>query len=93
MNKENCTDGKCCNCELCKEKDIKQRIKDAWWDVELFRLTEGRLPGDNDRLTKKTAKKFIDMCHVGKIAKEDIEACLQFAFHVYASANLAYEKE
>lgn len=83
--------------KLDKEKDIEQRKKDSWWDVELFRVVEGRLPTqDGDSVTKKTAERYITRFIVGiedlpdtRADKEDLN---RFAFHVYASTNLAYEK-
>jgi hypothetical protein len=81
-----------------KELDLKQREKDAWMDVELFRLVKGRLPQSEDRLPKSVAKEFIDrfvfgreLCEGKKITiSDDIS---KFAFHVYASTNLAYEND
>jgi len=82
-----------------KKADIEQRIKDAWWDVELFRVTKGRLPNKEDRLTKKDAKEFIDRFVFGSettktgLSFKISDDLSKFAFHVYASTNLAYEKE
>jgi len=77
-----------------KEADLAQRARDAWMDVELFRLVYGRLPNkEGDNVTKKTAKNFIDMCMEGKVEKKDKDNTFQFAFHVYASTNLAYKND
>lgn len=81
-----------------KELDLEQRRKDAWMDVELFRLVKGRLPTEKDRLPKSVAKEFIDrfvfgneLCEGNKLTiNDDIS---RFAFHVYASTNLAYEND
>jgi hypothetical protein len=95
MNKAKCIDGKCNNCEHCKELDIKERIKNSWMDVELFRIVKGRLPSQaGDRLTKKDAKNYIDRFAFGseKYPKSNVkkESMDRFAFHVYSPTNLAY---
>lgn len=81
--------------KLDKESDLAQRRKDSWWDVELFRVVEGRLPNQpGDTVTKATAKRYLDRFHMGG-EKLDSSANKQqldsFAFHVYATTNLAYE--
>ena len=81
-----------------KERDLAQRRKDGWMDVELFRLVKGRLPSEEDRLPKSLAKEFIDrfvfgseLCEGKKMTfNDDIS---KFAFHVYASTNLAYDND
>ena len=79
-----------------KQRDIENRLKDSWWDVELFRIVRGRLPNKKgDDVTKKLAKEYIDRFAFGnedipstRASKADLD---NFAFHVYASTNLAYE--
>lgn len=81
-----------------KAADIEQRKKDSWWNVELFRLAHGRLPNQTgDSVTKMTAKVYLDKFHFGgetfpksNARKDDMD---KFAFHVYASTNLAYEND
>jgi len=80
------------------EKDKEDRLKNSWWDVELFRIVHGRLPNkEGDEVTKMTAKKYLDKFHFGgeklpgsHAKKGDLD---YFAFHVYASSNLAYEND
>ncbi len=76
----------------------KDVMKNLWWDIELFRIVHGRLPDrEDDRLTKKTAKEYLDRFHFGTeklpstlAKKKDLD---WFAFHVYASTNLDYEND
>lgn len=84
--------------KLDKEADIEQRKKDVWWDIELFRMVEGRLPNkQSDTVTKMTAKRFLDRFWFGNEEYPDsyarLEHMAEFAFHVYASTNLAYEDD
>ena len=93
-----CVDGRCCACLGCKEKDVKSRDGDQWADVELFRIIKGRLPNqDGDDLTKSDAKKFIDDYAFGDKKLPDSsmskQGLLKFAFHVFASSNLAYTND
>jgi hypothetical protein len=80
-----------------KDADLAQRAKDARWDIELFRVVHGRLPNqEGDRVTKKTAKEYLNRFFFGKETldiKYDKNFLTQFAFHVYASTNLAYEND
>lgn len=97
LNETSCLDNKCNNCESCKNLDVRQRRKDTWWDVELFRIVKGELPTDSDKLTKKDAKNYLDRFVFGDESYPD-SSCDQkdmnkFAFHVFASTNLAYVKE
>ncbi len=93
-----CTNKKCNECSRCKKLDIEDRINNSWEDVELFRLIKGRLPSeDGDDLTKSMAKEYIDRFVFGKegvpsssMHDKDLQS---FAFHVYASTNLAYEND
>jgi len=78
-----------------KEEDLKDREENAWMDVELFRIVHGRLPGqEGDDITKRTAKQYLDRFYFGqekfesRVIKQEMN---KFAFHVYASTNLAYE--
>lgn len=78
--------------QLNKQKDLEQRKKDTQWDIELFLKVHERLPNKKcDRVTKKTAKQYLDMCLDGRRKPDTM--LMKFAFHVYASSNLAYEKE
>ena len=80
------------------EKDLDDRAEDSWWVVELFRIVKGRLPfGKEDDVTKLTAKEYLDRFYFGAekfpsshATKEDLD---KFAFHVYASTNLAYKND
>ena len=78
-----------------KEADLAQRRKDGWWDVELFRVVHGRLPEHGDEVTKKTAKAYIDRFIFGKeeAPEQSEEVLRRFAFHVFASTNLAYKND
>lgn len=89
---------KCYECEMCKKLDEEARLESSWWDVELFRITKGRLPNqDGDDLTKKLAKQYIDRFVFGNeehpSSSCDIESLKRFAFHVYSSTNLAYKND
>lgn len=88
---------KCYKCDICKKLDLQQREKNGWWDVELFRIIKGKLPGDGDALTKKDAENYINRFVVGseKYPKSSCDRSHmdKFAFHVFSSSNQAYIKE
>ena len=66
------------------------RIGEEQIGVELFLRVRGRLPNQpGDDVTKALAKEFIDKCHSGEVDKE-YHYLMDFAFHVYASANKDY---
>lgn len=79
------------------ESDLECRRKDAFFDVEIFRLVHGRLPNKKgDEVTKMTAKLYLDKYFYGgakvegMISKEQMNS---FAFNTYASTNLAYKND
>ena len=82
---------------MSRESDLENRKKDAWFDVELFRLVHNRLPTNpQDDVTKMTAKRYLDKFVWGgeKIESTIPQADMNyFAFHVYASTNLAYTND
>lgn len=73
------------------KEDLAGRKRDAQIGVELFLRTRGRLPNEKgDDVTKALAKEFLNKCHAGKI-EEKYMYLMRFAFHVFASTNLAYK--
>ena len=73
------------------KEDLIERQNDTQIGIELFLKTKGRLPNQHgDDITKKIAKEFLDKCHKEGTLKENAYL-IEFAFHVYASTNLAYE--
>lgn len=63
--------------------------RSSWWDVELFRIANGRLPSKmTDVVDRNTAKKVLDIAHseiTGYTQKEveDAKNAMPYAFHLY----------